>query len=204
MIITEVKPLEDILSNLNRNFEIFIIGCSACATKCGTGGEKEVEALAGILKDRGYKIYNTLVLDTPCDERIVKKDFLKKISGRNDIQIIVCACGSGVQTISSFLTLPIINALNTMYIGSTRRIGVSNEYCQACGDCCLVEFEAHCPNTRCPKGMMNGPCGGMVNGKCEVNTENDCIWYLIYKRKGTIGHYKEQRNSSKKSLKIDK
>ena len=29
---------------------------------------------------------------------------------------------------------------------------------------------------------MNGPCGGSVNGKCEVNSDNDCVWDLIYKK----------------------
>jgi hypothetical protein len=30
---------------------------------------------------------------------------------------------------------------------------------------------------------MNGPCGGMVKGKCEVgNYEKDCGWILIYER----------------------
>ena len=30
---------------------------------------------------------------------------------------------------------------------------------------------------------MNGPCGGMIGGKCEVgNYTIDCAWYLIWKR----------------------
>jgi hypothetical protein len=31
--------------------------------------------------------------------------------------------------------------------------------------------------------MLNGPCGGSVNGKCEVgNYQRDCGWILIYNR----------------------
>jgi hypothetical protein len=30
--------------------------------------------------------------------------------------------------------------------------------------------------------MLNGPCGGAQNGKCEVSPEINCAWQLIYKR----------------------
>jgi hypothetical protein len=38
-----------------------------------------------------------------------------------------------------------------------------------------------CPLTRCSKGLLNGPCGGVNKGKCEVDKERDCAWVLIYK-----------------------
>ena len=35
---------------------------------------------------------------------------------------------------------------------------------------------------------MNGPCGGMVKGKCEVgNYEEECGWVLIYNRLKSLG-----------------
>jgi len=59
----------------------------------------------------------------------------------------------------------------------------------------LGETGGICPVARCAKGLMNGPCGGCVEGKCEVPVEirnwkgevvqtlkNDCAWYLIYQR----------------------
>jgi hypothetical protein len=51
-----------------------------------------------------------------------------------------------------------------------------------CGECLLDLFDGLCPVTRCPKSMLNGPCGGSTNGKCEINSEYDCIWVIIYKR----------------------
>ena len=39
-----------------------------------------------------------------------------------------------------------------------------------------------CPITRCPKSMLNGPCGGSIDGKCEIDTEIDCIWDVIFNR----------------------
>lgn len=32
------------------------------------------------------------------------------------------------------------------------------------------------------KGLLNGPCGGTKNGKCEIDENKDCAWTLIYNR----------------------
>ena len=42
--------------------------------------------------------------------------------------------------------------------------------------------------------MLNGPCGGVINGKCEIDNEIDCVWDIIYKRlkeKGQLHRLKE-------------
>jgi len=44
-----------------------------------------------------------------------------------------------------------------------------------------------CPITMCAKSLVNGPCGGAKNGKCEVNPENDCAWIKIHNRLEAIG-----------------
>ena len=36
--------------------------------------------------------------------------------------------------------------------------------------------------TMCPKSLVNGPCGGSKDGKCETSDERDCAWALIYDR----------------------
>src|SRR6202142_112941 len=52
--------------------------------------------------------------------------------------------------------------------------------CQACGNCVLGHMQYVCPQT-CPKGMRNGPCGGTLNGLCEV-VDKPCIWVEVYAR----------------------
>lgn len=54
--------------------------------------------------------------------------------------------------------------------------------CQACGQCLLSHTELICPMT-CPKGLRNGPCGGTLDGKCEVLPDIDCVWTRIEKKK---------------------
>jgi hypothetical protein len=39
-----------------------------------------------------------------------------------------------------------------------------------------------CPIARCAKSLLNGPCGGSQQGKCEIDPEVPCAWQLIYDR----------------------
>ncbi len=50
--------------------------------------------------------------------------------------------------------------------------------CQHCGQCILSHTAMICP-MNCPKGLRNGPCGGTLEGKCEVIPELDCVWTNI-------------------------
>jgi methylenetetrahydrofolate reductase (NADPH) len=54
--------------------------------------------------------------------------------------------------------------------------------CRMCGNCLLQETAFICP-MECPKGMRNGPCGGITPEKnCYVDETRKCIWYAIYNR----------------------
>jgi hypothetical protein len=35
--------------------------------------------------------------------------------------------------------------------------------------------------------MINGPCGGAVDGRCETDPERDCVWSLIFARLENTG-----------------
>ena len=53
--------------------------------------------------------------------------------------------------------------------------------CRMCGDCTLAESSYHCPQSGCPKRMINGPCGGSLHGFCEVYPqERLCFWVKVY------------------------
>jgi methylenetetrahydrofolate reductase (NADPH) len=55
--------------------------------------------------------------------------------------------------------------------------------CRMCGDCTLAESSYLCPQSGCPKRMINGPCGGSNNGFCEVYPgERLCFWVRSYHR----------------------
>jgi methylenetetrahydrofolate reductase (NADPH) len=55
--------------------------------------------------------------------------------------------------------------------------------CRMCGDCTLPEANYLCPQSGCPKRMINGPCGGSINGYCEVYPkERLCFWVRSFHR----------------------
>lgn len=53
--------------------------------------------------------------------------------------------------------------------------------CRDCGDCSLPEVAYLCPESQCPKGMRNGPCGGSHDGICESGPRQ-CVWARAYER----------------------
>lgn len=62
--------------------------------------------------------------------------------------------------------------------------------CRMCGNCLLQETAFIC-HMECPKGLRNGPCGGVNNGMCYVDPSRKCIWYEIYKRSAKM--HREER-----------
>jgi hypothetical protein len=47
---------------------------------------------------------------------------------------------------------------------------------------CLQDIEKISSVRGCPKRMHNGPCGGQVSGRCEVNPKAACVWIKAYEK----------------------
>lgn len=97
------------------------------------------------------------------------------------------ACGAGIQTVSELKKIPVVAALDTLFLGNVKRFGQFEERCSLCGECILNKTGGICPVTSCAKGLLNGPCGGMHDGKCEIDPERDCAWVKIYERLEELG-----------------
>jgi len=183
MIVTEQKKFEEILKMLEGSGSVFIAGCGACATSTVTGGEKEVKEMAASLEKAGKKVTGTQVIESTCDMRLCRRDLKKhqkEIDGAD--AFLVMSCGAGVQTIAGLIGKSAFPALNSMFLAKVERSGKYFEMCTTCGDCQLDRTGGICLVTRCAKNTLNGPCGGSVDGKCEVNDKNDCAWALIEER----------------------
>ena len=142
--------------------------------------------MKALLEERGFEVVATITPAECCHKLLVKKD-TKPIKDSGAEAVVGMSCGDGVQTVADNIALPIYPANNTMFLGQVERVGMFNEYCRMCGDCVLGATGGICPITKCAKSLVNGPCGGQKNGKCEVNPENDCAWIQIYNRLVAIG-----------------
>jgi hypothetical protein len=146
----------------------------------------QILELDGKLKGKNF-IFKVASLTKQCDSYLTASEIRPHMDGIE--AVLSLACGAGVQTVAElFPELPIFPAQNTLFIGTEEREdGTFSERCSACGDCILAETGGICPITRCAKGLLNGPCGGASNGKCEVDPEKDCAWHLIIERLGKLG-----------------
>jgi ferredoxin len=180
--ITKQKSRDDIQQGLNGLDRVFIIGCGTCTTMTKTGGIDQVVEMKEYLQELGKRVTGWTVIPTACDDmtEVAMKENKQAISSADCILSMSCALG--VHRMSLYLDKPIIPALDTLFIGVEESPGYFREACAQCGQCLLGETAGICPITACHKGLVNGPCGGTNNGKCEVDKEKDCAWTLIYQR----------------------
>ena len=197
MIITEQKNIQEIIDSLKGYTKIFLVGCGECATTCKTGGKDELLKMQQELEKNGKTIVGTCIPDAPCVASQIKTELAKNIKALKEAEaILVLACGLGVQSVkdNDRIGLAVLPACNTLFGAVMDSQGNFYEKCSLCGECVLDITGGICPITLCPKGLLNGPCGGVDRGKCEVDKDKDCAWVLIYKeleKKGKLKNLKE-------------
>jgi len=215
MIIAKRKPFEEIKESVKDYKKIMVLGCGTCVAICQAGGEKEVEILVSELKlafgNEGKKVdVNEELVIRQCDDEFMADPvFLEKVK---EVDVILSmACGVGVQHACDFFNriitekpVRVIPGLNTTFMGANIDIGLWEERCLGCGDCVLEKTGGICPVARCAKSLLNGPCGGSSDGKCEISKDTDCAWHLIIERLEALGQlerikpvemYKDWRSS---------
>ena len=197
MIVAEQKPLDEIRQMIAPYPRVLILGCGTCMTVCNAGGEREVSYLHHALRvaesrsSNGTHDFAEYTVKRQCDY-----EFLNPLADRiGEIDAILSlGCGIGVQALAErFPDLPVLPGVNTSFMGMAPEWGVWDERCAACGECRLEETGGICPITRCTKGILNGPCAGTKNGKCEANQDMDCAWILIYNRLERLGQLEKMR-----------
>lgn len=191
--ITKSKSKEEILRLLNGLDRIFIIGCGTCATLTHTGGAAEVAAMKEALLESGKLVTGQTVVPVACDN--LTSEILGEEMGKIEQAdvLLIMSCAFGVQTISSQLKRMVVPALDTLFIGKESGSGQFNEICTQCGTCILGETGGICPVTSCHKGLVNGPCGGTNQGRCEIPGNKDCAWTRIYNRLNDLGRLDSMR-----------
>lgn len=197
MIVGERKAFEQIWNSVKDLKSVMVLGCGTCVSVCQAGGEKEVGLLASELRMKSQKEGREIKIGEATIERQCDKEFFDSIKekAKEYDAVLSMACGAGVQFSAEVLEpIPVMPALNTRFIGVTLEEGTWSERCRACGNCILADYGGICPMTICAKSLVDGPCGGSKNGKCEAGQEKDCAWVLIYnrlKKQNRLGNLKK-------------
>lgn len=189
MIVAERKSIPELVDILKSHKKILVLGCGTCVTVCLAGGEREVSIISSALrissklKGLNFEI-DELTIERQCDNIFIEQaaEAIEKCDA-----VLSLGCGAGVQAVAERYNKPVYAGLNTAFLGILEERGTWTEKCIACGSCVLHKFGGVCPVTRCAKHMLNGPCGGSREDRCEVRPDRPCAWQLIFKRLKDIG-----------------
>ena len=210
MIGTAKKPAAEILEAVGKYHKIIVAGCNGCAKVCKTGGEAQVASMAEQLRKDGKEVVFEVTPERTCyiNHTLASLEGKEKQLQESEA-IVVLGCGGAAQIVRQAteelgVTIPVKIALDSVGHMDTVVAGtLALEQCQECGECVLNETGGICPFTKCAKSLLNGPCGGAENGKCEVDRDRDCAWVLIYNRLAALGElgslsgYKEPKDYAK-------
>jgi len=185
MIVGKQKPLDEVWEIIKGHKKVLVFGCNTCVAVCHEGGNKEAEIMASMLRMKATQEGVDIEIKNGGIERQCEHEYFEQ--AREEIEdadaVLSLACGAGVQFLGEkFPHKPVLPGLNTTFIGVVDEPGIFSERCLMCGDCILHLTGGICPIARCSKSLLNGPCGGSENGKCEINPDVPCGWQLIYDR----------------------
>lgn len=197
----ELKPLDEIMEFLQGQKKIVLSGCGACATIFHTGGIEDLNKMEKKLEARGKEVIGKIGMPFGIFACYLPLSSNFYEDNRNVLEeadaILGQSCGDGQQALREYMeedmgiTKPIYPATDALGLSS----GGPSEFkerCRACGECELGRTVGLCPLVNCPKGLLNGPCGGTrEDGKCEVDPDKDCVWVQIYERVGRLKRLEE-------------
>lgn len=185
MITLEQKKFKEIEEMTRGCGSLLVVGCETCAAMSFAGGKRQVEELASAIRTTRKRSGEKGEVLEEAIARQCEPEFVDLIAGRvagADV-VLSLACGAGVQLLAErFPDKVLLPGCNTGFLGITEDLGVWSERCAGCGNCILDKTAGFCPIARCSKQLLNGPCGGSMNGKCEISKEVDCVWQLIIDR----------------------
>ncbi len=190
MIIAERKPLSEILGMIQGMHRILVLGCRGCVAVCSSGGDKEVAVLASALRLGAVKAGSDMSFGVQTLVRQCDPEYLAPLAemAKGYDAVISTACGVGVNFIADRCPgVRVLPGLNTTFYGANLSSGEWREMCAGCGSCVLHLTGGLCPVARCAKGLSNGPCGGSVGGRCEINPETACVWHRIHDKLTDLG-----------------
>jgi len=181
MIVVRQKPVDEVCAMVAPHRRVLIVGCDTCAAVALAGGEKEVATLKELLALGTAREGSTVEFSGAVIKRQCEPEYVDELEFEDVDAILSLGCGAGVALLAANNDIPVYPGVDTLFVGSAVGLAHWKAECSACGSCVMGKTAGICPITRCAKGIMNGPCGGVDDGKCELG-DRPCAWVEIYER----------------------
>lgn len=192
MIVVRQKPIDEIRAMVTRHHRVLLVGCNTCAAVALAGGEKEVDTMVEYLRLSASRHGSQVEFSGAVLTRQCEPEYLAQLDSVGYDAILSLGCGAGVALLASTAGIAVYPGLDTLFIGASYGPASWEAECSACWKCVLGRTAGICPMTRCAKGILNGPCGGVAEGRCELG-DRDCAWVLIHDRLDGFGRSEESR-----------
>ena len=118
MILTEFKPLEELMEKLEGEKKIFIMGCGGCPEGADTGGKEVLADFKKKLEKGGKTVTGVMEIDFLCQKALIRSRIKPKASElKNSDSVLIFSCGIGIQATSAVIDKICHPALNTTTFG---------------------------------------------------------------------------------------
>jgi hypothetical protein len=181
VIVVKQKPASEIAAMIAGHRRVLVVGCNTCAAVSLAGGEDEVQTLIELLRLATSRMGSAVELTGTVLQRQCEPEFIEELDDGEYDAMLSVGCGAGVALLAETSGVPVYPGIDTLFIGAARGLAHWRAECSACGSCVIGETAGICPITRCAKGILNGPCGGVDDGTCELG-DRPCAWVEIYDR----------------------
>jgi len=182
MLAVQIKAKEEILPLISSK-RLFIFECLGCRDV-----HYPVEQAKEFMDGLKAEIVGKATLDYLCHRDFVQEYINAYAAEIEKAEVIlVSSCGVGVQVVSSLLEDRLVyTCCDTLHLNGFQGLTAKEYNCEQCGECYLNYSGGLCPVALCSKNLLNGPCGGSQNGKCEVDPDMPCVWQQIVDRLATL------------------
>jgi len=186
------RPLQRIIEEIGDSAGVFVLGCGDCASREHFGGPDECRELAEQLTDAGITVTGWGAPPeggSTCNLHVAKAlvaDHAAEVAAADTV--VMLACPQGLEAVSRAVgDRRVVNGIHTIAGDQTAGGAWDVSSCGFCSECIAGLTDGLCPHAYCPKGLLNGPCGGAQGGRCEVFPSRRCVWELIYHRLRRVG-----------------
>ena len=183
-----------------------ILVCGKCFKEFSHMAEEECALLTSLAEKSGKTSLKYTQVDFLCNADRTKK-ILPTLLPEGTKNILVAACGLGIQTVAALTDLPVAAAADSIGEEGHHGMSLAEHKCGGCGECYLNLTGGICPVVDCAKSLLNGQCGGAKNGYCEVYPNKECAWEKIeahLAQQGTLDQFRsasvQLRDYSKTNL----